>query len=515
MNIVFFLLLFMGISHSRVMVDRVYSEGYLGEKGLDSYSERYQPLIFQDIYKGKLSFEDEIFFQNYFRPYLFEPEKDVAYFLKSELHSGLSCSNELLSKHFDEIRYSYRLVTLSYLLEAQWQIDQMSDHFDLKKACSFDLLDWAKSCRPKSREMKDFVSKLLKYNPKYKETLSPEYTQKKWWREYSQKEFKGYPHYRFASECKEGCSEKSIASSFKNICEENQKLMSLICSENDEIFGLSQQRDAYYLIGRSNIINTFNQSGEAMGCLRRFSEVMSHKEVNYPALKKLFPSIQNHLRQTYQERFLQGRVFFLGAGKEFEEKGLSDLYVQDQTLKVKPLPPPKDETPVPTPVKKEAPVIAKAPENLPAGPAPIKKKVVEMPVPQRSAFLQAAEIRSSQDLKKVEVDMLKLKYDYVFTLNMMNTLSDKLKSFMTREALSEMMTYDKLGTIEGPVPLLFLKFMIDFEEHQGLWNIISILGDRFYVSNEIDTSFKTNPELVQLVNNETTGGQWQLYILKP
>lgn len=512
---VFFLIFFIGLADARDLMDRVYSEGYLGEKSLDSYSERYQPLIFQDIYKGKMSFEDEVFFQNYFRPYLFGPEKDVSYFLKSELHSGLFCSNEMLSLHFDEIRYSYRLVTLSYLLEAQWQINQMSDHFDLENACSFELTKWAKSCRPKTTEMKDFISKIIKYNPKYKEALPPKYTQKDWWKEYSKKDFKGYPHYRFKSECQKGCSEKNIASTFKNICEENQKLMALICSEKDEIYGLSHQRDAYYLIGRSNIINTYNQSGEALGCLRRFSEVMSHKEVNYPALKKLFPSIQNHLRLTYQERFLQGRVFFLGSGKEFEEKGLSDLYVKDQALKIMPLPAPREKLPQPEPIKKEAQATVKTPEPAPVVQTLVKKKVVEIPVPQRSAFLQAADIRSSQDLKKVEVDMLKLKYDYVFTLNMMNTLSDKLKSFMTREALSEMMTYDKLGTKDGPVPLLFLKFMIDFEEHQGLWNIISILGDKFYVSNEIDTSFKTSPELVQLINNETTEGQWQLYILRP
>lgn len=86
---------------------------------------------------------------------------------------------------------------------------------------------------------------------------------------------------------------------------------------------------------------------------------------------------------------------------------------------------------------------------------------------------------------------------------------------MTRDALSEMMTYDKLGTKEGPVPLLFLKFMIDMQEHHGLWNMIAVLGDKFYVSNEIDAPFKPEPELVQLMNDESTGRQWQLYVLKP
>jgi hydroxymethylglutaryl-CoA reductase len=86
---------------------------------------------------------------------------------------------------------------------------------------------------------------------------------------------------------------------------------------------------------------------------------------------------------------------------------------------------------------------------------------------------------------------------------------------MTREALTEMMTYDKLGSKEGPVPLLFLKFMIDMQEHTGMYNLITILGDEFYVSNEIDSEFKTEPEKIKILNNEATSRQWQIYILKP
>ena len=111
--------------------------------------------------------------------------------------------------------------------------------------------------------------------------------------------------------------------------------------------------------------------------------------------------------------------------------------------------------------------------------------------------------------------MKKFKYDYIFTLTMMTSLSEKLKNFMTREALKEMMVYDKLGSKEGPVPLLFIKFMIDFEEHQGLWNLISVLGERFYVSNEIDSTLKPGAELIQLSNNAVTGGQWQIHVLRP
>lgn len=496
-------------------IDRVHSEGYLGEKRLDSYSERYQPLIFQDIYQGKMAFTDEVFFQNYFRPYLLQPEEEISFFLRSELGGGITCPNELLSQHFDDIRYSYRLVTLSYLLEGQWHMKLISDHFRMKDGCRFDLQQWAKSCRPKSESMKKFLSRLATY-AKYEESLPEKYGKSDWWKEFTTGKHSTYSHYRTKEVCSGKCYESEMPAKFKYICAENQRLMDLICSEEDELYGLSNQRDAYYLLGRSNIINTYNKQGEAMGCLRRFSEMMAHKEVNYRALRGLFPVLQTQLRQKYEERFLQGRVFFYGAGKEFEEKGLKDLYVKEQKLKIKAVPKMEEPKVVES---KPAPVVVPAkpkegPKVVVAPPSP-KKEVVEIKTPPKSAFLLASEIRAAQNLERVEVDMLKLKYDYVFTLNMMNTLSERLKTFMTREALTEMMTYDKLGTKEGPVPLLFIKFMIDMEEHHGLWNMLAILGDKFYVSNEIDASFKPASELVQLVNNETTGGHWQLFVLRP
>lgn len=494
-------------------VDRIHSESYLGEKKLESYSERYQPIIFHDIYQGKVTFQDEIYFQNFFQNYLFQKEQDYTFFLSSELKGGLVCTNESLSEYFDDIRFSYRLITLSYLLESQWHMKMVSDHFRLKNGCDFDLKSWVNTCVPKSKEMKTFVSRLKQFLPRYDENLPSDYKKNDWWQEFKNHKFKSYSHYRLESECRENCKEEKLHTSFNNICETDKQIMSLICSEQDEIYGLSSNRDAYYLIGLSNIINTFNKKGEALGCLRRFSEIMAHKEVRYDVLKQLFPSLQTFLRQKYQERFLQGRVFFYGSGKEFEDKGLFDLYVKEQPLKIeKGL---DSSTNVPKPsvvtIADKSIIKVKAPEVQTIKAEPFK----EIRKPIKSAFLQASELRLAEDLDRVEVDMLNLKYDYVFSLNMINTLSERLKTFMTRDALVEMMNYDKLGTKSGPVPLIFLKYMIDLQEHHGLWNMISVLGDKFYVSNEIDAAFNPGIQFVHLVNNQSSGNQWQLFILKP
>lgn len=502
------------LSEASARTDRVLAESYLGEKKLDHYSERYQPLIFQDIYRGKMSFEDDLFFQDYFQPYYFPEEKNYAFFLRSELNGGISCSNELLSQHFDDIRFSYRLITLSYLIESQWHQRMLSDHLGFKDVCKFELKPWLNSCKPSSKEMKNFVSKLEQFLPRYTETLPDSYRKTDWVKEYKSNKLTQYSHYRLKDTCGAKCFEDEMIAKLKKSCIDDQELMTLICSEKDEIYGLSTNRDAYYLVGISNIINTYNSQGEAMGCLRRFSEVMSHKEVRYDVLKELFPYIQTFLRQKHNERFLQGRVFFFGSGKEFEQKGLKDLYVKEQPMKIEKLDKEPEVVYVEPAKPDEKPIVVAKVEPKPMEePKRIVKKEIQQPV--KSAFLLASEVRKSEDLEKVEVDMLKLKYDYVFSLNMINTLSDRLKIFMTREALAEMMNYDKLGTKEGPVPLLFLKYMIDMQEHHGLWNIVSVLGDKFYVSNEIDTHYKPGIELIELANNQSTGGQWQIYVVRP
>ncbi len=492
--------------------DRFFVEGYLGEKALTDYSERWQPLIFQDPYLGRIQFSDEKFLQEYFQSYIFREEKDYSFFLKSELPGGAMCSNEDLGKNFDEIRYSYRLITLSYLLEARWHLNLMANTLRMKNSCGFDVLTWAKNCRPKSDDMKKFVDRVIRFKPRYTEKLPPTYDRKAFMTSFRKGELEWYSQYRVRDVCGIGCGEDRLEESFTKACAQSDEILNLICSEEDEIMGMSGQRDAYFLLGQSNIINTFNKSGEAMGCLRRFSEVLSHREVSYPGLKNLFPPLHSMLRIKHKERFLQGRTFFFGAGKEFEQKGLTDLYVEDQPLVVTTPEAPKVETKKPDEPVKVTKVEPEAPKKIEEPQAP---SIVEIRTPQKSAFLQAAELRTQGNLPRMEVDMLKLKYDYIFTLNMMNNLSKRLKTFMKREALVEMMTYDKLGTSEGPVPLLFLKFMIDMEEHQGLWNLVSVVGERFYVSNEIDAAFNPKPELIQLVNDDSTGRNWQIFIVKP
>jgi hypothetical protein len=124
-------------------------------------------------------------------------------------------------------------------------------------------------------------------------------------------------------------------------------------------------------------------------------------------------------------------------------------------------------------------------------------------------------VRVGQNLDRVDVDMLKFRYDYVFSMAELQLLSDSLKDYVARGALEEMRAWDKLGEKEAPVPLTFLKYLIDSENHQGLFNVTGVLGDKFWVINDIDKLKNLNSEYIELKNDASTGNSWQLFVLRP
>ena len=95
---------------------------------------------------------------------------------------------------------------------------------------------------------------------------------------------------------------------------------------------------------------------------------------------------------------------------------------------------------------------------------------------------------------------------------MLEVLEEPLKDYQTRQALQDMKTYDKLGSTSEPVRLTFIKYFIDKNSHQGLFNITGILGSSFWVKNDIDNF--PNPVYVEVRNDASTGNVWQIIVKK-
>jgi hypothetical protein len=503
----FFILLLFSWSLLAIGKDPFFDKATLGEKNIDLFWRGHFPEIKQNISNGKLSFvDDELEGQRFYlrgfnqAPYFLD-------FLYSELDAGMTCPNELLGKNFDYIRYGYRLMSLSLLIEDYWHLQALSQQFKWKNTCGTSLPKILEKCKPSSNDMKNVVSLWRKHFSTNPEKFHPDYNYDKWQQEKNSKKL--LSHYRseaLCSESKQFCS--SSESSFNHMCAEDVKNIEALCSETDQIYGVTNAPQIFYSLSRSNFINTFNREGLGIGCMRRFSQIMQGHEAKMSSLKVIGLALPNQLNALYGNRFPQGRPFIYGALKEFADKGLTQIF--EETTPEAPVEVAKVE-----PKKTEAPVVVAAPVKPVVEEKPVVKKVIkEIAGPMKSAFLQAAEVRESQNLERVDVDMEKFRYDYVFSLNMIQKLNSTLKTYMGRDALVEMSTYDKLGTKDGPVPLLFIKFMLDMQEHQGIYNLMSVLGDKFYVSNEIDSEFKTKPELIEIRNDDSTNRQWQITVLR-
>ncbi|MFY7992267.1 MAG: hypothetical protein ACOVP4_03160 [Bacteriovoracaceae bacterium] len=489
--------------------DPFFDKATLGEKDIDLFWKGHFPEVKQNSSNGKLFFVDDEVEQKKFYFTGFNQAPYFLDFLYSELDAGMTCPNDLLGPNFDYIRYGYRLMSLSLLIEDYWHLQALSSQFKWKNSCEVPLSKILSKCAPKSNDMINAVNLWRKHLVKNPEKFHPDFNYSQWMKERTSK--KQLSHYRTDDLCAR--SPKFCASqeeSFNHMCQTDSKDIELLCSEIDQVYGATSTPQIFYGISRSNFINTFNKEGLGVGCLRRFSQMMVAHEGEIPSLKVISLALPGHLQSLYGDRFPQGRPFIYGSLKEFANKGLTEIF--ETTT-----PEPKEEV-----AKAEVQVSAPKVETKKAAPAPVvvaapvvKKEFKEIQGPMKSAFLQAAEVRESQNLERVDVDMLKFKYDYVFSLNMIQKLNSTLKTYMGRDALVEMSTYDKLGTKDGPVPLLFIKFMLDMQEHQGIYNLMAVLGERFYVSNEIDSEFKTKPELIEVRNDDSTNRQWQLTILRP
>jgi hypothetical protein len=494
-----------------------FAEGYLGEKNIPHYSGPWKPVFHHEAYFGRMHWDDENFYSGHLLNYIWKDASDWSMYLSQEVVGASTCPHPVLSKNFSDIRYGYRLIAMSSLLEL---LDATRNDLALIKkptSCQFDLQKILKNCSPKTADMKMFVNNLKGQAPFTEPMIGRSHNFSDYQRSFLTSIAKGQGSLgaiRASVQCRienKNCSSISLEDSVKLLersCEQDKALFQAICSETDHLYGMSRSPLATYLLATSNLVTLLNQEGMAQGCLRRFGQMMSGKEKQSYVLTKIQPNITAFLKKTWGDRFPHGRAFVYGALKEFAQKGLGQIF----ETKVIPEKPKVEEPKVVTKKTQvvETPVVVQKTVELPKPEAVKKPEVV---LETKSAFLQASEIRASQDLNQVEVDMLKFQYDYVFSAAEMLLLEETLKDYTTRAALEEMRSWDKLGFKEAPMPLTFLKFLIDSQNHQGLYNVVGVLGEEFWVSNDIDK--KPDPEWIILKNDASTSYSWALIIKRP
>jgi hypothetical protein len=526
----FLFFLFMAFAGGKEIVNdeqalgNYYSQLFIGQHQTDNYSGPLNPLSRFNNEHVQLVFMDDMykeqFLQHELQPELFEL-KD---FWSSKLTDQSSCPNVTLGEHLDYIRYLYRLTTISYLFESlkiQYRVNaQLGGD---KNQCSIAFDKVFGKCNPKTSDMKKFKERAfgkftneyskISYDALFKSEIVGWLTLFK----RSTPETMDPTFKRLHTNCQntgKDCSKLTLAeikTTLGSFCEQDRDFIQNICNEKDTLYGMSYIEKSSELILKSNAFSLLNGGGMGENCLRRYSKVFAFKETHDTDLANLYPVIYKYLISE-NSRYPQGDLFLPGALKEFDNKGLSDfLNALKPPAPVVVVVAPKIKK-VPLPVKKiEVEKIIVKPVEV--KPEPVVVVVEEAPIVQISEFERALKEQQDKNLEKVALNMDIFQNDFEFTTKMISELSIPLRKFQTRKALNDMKNFDKLGTKEVPLALIFLKFLIDTDNHQGLYNVMAELTDKFYIRNDLEG--KKNSVFVELKNDSSTKNKWQLIILRP
>lgn len=427
------------------------------------------------------------------------------------------CPNKDLIKSSSYIRYLFRLLAMSYYMEFYVNLHYMG--IDLGQgnfnSCPLEWDSLFSKCQPKTDDMKLFLKRgKVFFNSEiaafiYKRKSENEVnefilkTVNSW--ETSNELF--HTALRSLPQVIQGKVEKETFSGLHGkICEKIRLDMANLCSEVDEFYGYYQLPLARSLVADSSAINAINQNGNAKYCLERYSLVMRFRERSGNFLSKIFSGIYQEI-QKKNRPYHQGKLFVPGSLKEFDDKGLKDFIFVAQT--------PKKDRPKPMPTV--APVMIPTPKvevALIQTPTPTPRPLLTpTPLPERkSQFEMSVEEFYKNDGKKmISVDMKLMDQDFLFSKAMIDKLKGPLQVFKSIKAIEDMKRLDQIGLRQRPLSLMFIKYLLDTADHQGLYNIIHVLGSKFYINNDIE--MKEDPVYIHLHNDASTSNRWQIDII--
>lgn len=493
--------------------EREYPDSVLTSKSLANINK----------YTGKLEFLDAIFlekyFDNFFDPSVFE----LSNFWVDEFSLEAGCPDGIFNENIEYFRYLYRLVVISYLVE-----NIKNNHlllYSLRLDSNKCDIEWDKifsRCSPQYIEMQKFLQRgkiahLKSFDKSYYKRFTKmenEVFIQKLVSNKTEIVFDNVFDYLIPilnSECKKNqmfCGNlNNLENAISKICSQGKQQIERICNERDKLFGLSYTERPTFLIAFSDAVNAINAGSYAQNCLYRFHSAFRDIEEKNLFVKDIFEANYKILNEK-NERYLQGELFLSGALKKFDDLGVPDfLFVSPKVaIEVK-----QEEIVKEIPKEAAAVVVKKITPEVKINSSTQSMVQIEK---KESAFLIAwnSLYSAATDLKEKFVDMQKFEIDFPITGELRDRLEGPLSAYQTREAILEMKMYDEFGSKKAPISLVFLKYLIDVRLHQSLYNLVSIVGNQFYVDNDIDK--QKVPCLVELKNDKQTNYKWQIVIKK-
>ena len=481
---------------------------YLGEQDWDQYTGPGEPLVEGD------KFIDEIVSERFVDQSLIPHAPILSEYLQGDLLNNYECPLGMMALEFRYMRYLYRLLSLSFIFEELREVQRISIRLGLEgSTCKVNWKKFLSKCKGESDYMTSFSKRSSYFIKDLKDFLAlsrkKKYSASSWIKKYEGEKLRGRDKIvgtRLGLWCKandcQNLNPKKLSKALYGICLQDLGLFKNICSEKDDFYGLYELPMMSRLLEESHVKTLLAKQMNSRACLFKFSSYMKDKENIPDYVYSLFREVNTQLQSEKDVRYRQGMLFLPGSLQEFDKKGLKDFLFGPKTEPTA--------TPVPTPVPTPTPFPTAAPIPTPTAVPTPTAIPSPTPTPERlSYFGRQVQRFEKEKLKSLKIDLEIFKKDYAFKKNVRVALNKQLGKFLKRKALNQMKVNDKLGTSVAPIPILFLKFFIEDNQYQALFNIIGEIGNYFFVFNDIDN--KGKPVMVEL---KYLDKKWSLKLIR-
>lgn len=458
-----------------------------GERSFDEYHGPYNPELKVTYKTGEILFEDDVYKRHYPMDHINNDILPLYDFFQTYLSQTLDCPDDFYFKNKDYLHYLYRLTTISHLYEYLRQVHiSLYQMGELEQECSLDYDQLFGQCSPKSKDMKSFLKRVDNH---FFDIID--------WGRFSflpknatSSKLTSFHGKGFVNRLVK--SDDGLEASLNLTCHKLREQILSTCSETDSLYGMSRLPKMTDFIKDQSAYKIINSIGAGKECIQRFKSSSKHLEVYSGTAKKF---LNKSIHKDY-------RLFFYGALREFDELGIEVI-------------------------KSEEPEIVEKVEKVEK--KDIEKKVVKEVIKEkrkrvviRKSFkikenkkdtktaLEKAVLEYVKSKKPTLVDLEKAKSEYQFSKSLIKKFNGPLRPYQTIKALKEMRQKDTLGSIGTPFSYLFLRYLLDYELHQGLFNLQTVLGKSFYIIDDIKKVKK--PVKVKLINNKETNYQWKLFV---
>ena len=470
----------------------------------DELEKSYRPTSMYHENNYKQYFNDEEFYLNNLVDSTSSSKGEhFLDFWLNDYSKNKDCPNQEYRGLKDYLAYTYRLLYISLLEE---NLEELVIYHKKMTGKGLDALTGLSTCVPKSSDMKKFLSRVKNYDPGMKLKLISKLLPSERKRLFSEND--SYI-INFLCPKAKSCTENFVSDELKRLINESNRLISRHCEQQEPLFNTGSNEVFFSLIYDSPALDIFESEQLKRSCLLKLRRSKS---------SRIAPIVEDGLLDRiikYKEKFMYssskvssplGNIFNFGALKYFDSIGLGDFIFKEvkvaqikKDIKVKEIVKIIKKKKVKKEIIKK---IQKVEKKIKAK----EKRRRRISAFERAVFaFKAKRVPIMVDMRRFEIDYPEIKKDFL-------KIRSSLEKFQTRKSLDIMKRVDRLGTKDQPLPLKFLKFLIDFDYHQGLYNMVTVLGDNFYLVNDIEK--KKSLVKVNLRNDKETNFRWNIKVLE-